>query len=200
VSEYQIAFMEALRGGRRMQQRMFDTIEQRHAHDFGNGRAGLKLYEALLSAVRESGVPEAAMEFEKRFFPLLNRERPRREADADPPEEMSDQDRMPVTANRWGAGSIWISTLCVAAVIFGVLILRFDVLKTTTAGSSTATKAPILDVKAIEPAPGAMADLPPETAIEAPSRPVAKGTETASEPVTESAPTKADEQKPSERQ
>ena len=192
MSEYQTAFMEALRGGRRMQQRMFDTIEQRHAYDLGDGKAGLKLYETLLSAVRESGVPEAAMEFEKRFFPLLNPERPHRAADGGAPEERSDQDRR-------GAGWIWISTLGVAAVIFGVLIVRFDLLKTTTAGSSTATKAAILDVKATEPAPGAIADPAVEKVIEAASS-VEKATETASEPVTESAPTKADEQKPSELQ
>jgi hypothetical protein len=195
VSEYQTAFMEALRGGRRMQQRMFDTIEQRHAHDLGDGRAGLKLYETLLSAVRESGVPEAATEFEKRFFPLLNPERPHRKADVD---EISGQDRITVTADRWGAGWIWVPTLGAAAVIFGVWILGFDVLKTTMAGSSTATKAAIVDVKATEPAPGAMADPAVEKVIEAAS-PVEKATET-SEPVTESAPTKTDEQKPSELQ
>ena len=182
MSEYQIAFTEALRGGRRMQQRIFDTIEERHARDFGDGRAGLKLYEALLSAVRESGVPEAATEFEKRFFPLLNPERQNREADAGPPD-------------RRGVGWIWISTLCVAAVIFGVLILRFDILKTSMAGWSPAAKAPILDVKATEPAPGVVADQPPETATEAPGSD-AKRTEAASEPVTESPPTNADEQKP----
>ena len=199
MSEYQTAFMEALRGGRGMQKRMFDTIEQRHAHDFGDGRAGLKLYETLLSAVRESGVPDAAVEFEKRFFPLLNPERPHRNAGVGPPEEISDQDQETVTGGRWGAGRIWLSTLCVAAVVFAVLILRFDILKTTVAGSSTATKAAILDVKTIEPAPSATADAPAETAIEA-SSPVAKGTETASEPMTESAPAKTDEQKPSELQ
>ena len=196
MSEYQTAFMEALRGGRRMQQRMFDTIEQRHAHDLGDGRAGLKLYETLLSAVRESGVSEAATEFEKRFFPLLNPERPHRKAGVD---EISGQDRNTVTADRWGAGWIWVPTLGAAAVIFGVWILGFDVLKTATAVLSPATKATLLDVKATEPAPGPIADPPPEAAIEAPS-PVAKGTETASEPATELAPTRPDEQKPSELQ
>src|SRR5262245_24826527 len=43
VSVYQAAFVEALRGGRAMQKRVFDTIEERHAKDFGNGRVGQKL-------------------------------------------------------------------------------------------------------------------------------------------------------------
>src|SRR6185369_93420 len=72
VLEHQSAFMEALRGGRQMRKRIFDTLEQHHTHDFGNSRLGPRLYEDLLSAVRESGAAEAVKEFENRFLPLVN--------------------------------------------------------------------------------------------------------------------------------
>jgi len=55
VFEHQAAFMEMLRVGRDMRKRMFDTLEERHAQDFQNGKAGMKLYEELLSAVRDAG-------------------------------------------------------------------------------------------------------------------------------------------------
>ncbi len=54
--EHQIAFIQALRGGRKMRKRMFDTIEQRHTQGFVSGRMGMGLYEDFLSAVRVSGV------------------------------------------------------------------------------------------------------------------------------------------------
>ena len=70
--EHQAEFENALRGGREMRERLFDTMERCYAHDFGNGRAGKGLYERLLSAVRAAGSPEATGEFETRFSPFLN--------------------------------------------------------------------------------------------------------------------------------
>src|SRR5438309_2315651 len=150
VFEHQAAFMDALRAGRAMRKRIFDTIEQRHAHDLGNGRAGMRLYEDLISAVRDSGAPGAAEEFENRFFPLLNPNRSCGEADIDPPKEMTTQDLTAVEDRRrgnWGR----ISDLCVATVILGALILGFNAFKMTAAERPTVTEAPIPAPKAKEP-------------------------------------------------
>jgi hypothetical protein len=40
VLEHQAAFVNALRSGREMQKRIFDTIEKKHAHQFADGRGG----------------------------------------------------------------------------------------------------------------------------------------------------------------
>ena len=115
--------MDALRDGRKMRKRIFDSIAQRHAHDFGNGGSGLKFYEDLLSAVHDSGVPEAAQEFERRFFPLV----------------MTDQDltrgQEAQRSPRWG----WI---CVAAVVVGGLGFGFSLFKMATAEPPTMANAP----------------------------------------------------------
>ena len=66
-----------------MRERMFDTIEQRHAHDLRNGDDGKTFYEDLLSAIRDSGDAQAAQEFESRFLPLLDPDKPSREAEID---------------------------------------------------------------------------------------------------------------------
>jgi hypothetical protein len=63
--EHQAEFVNALRGGREMRERLFDTMERCYAHDFGNGRAGKGLYERLLSAVRAAGSPAATAEFRR---------------------------------------------------------------------------------------------------------------------------------------
>jgi hypothetical protein len=165
VFEHQAAFMETLRAGRVMRKRVFDTLEQCHAHDFGNGRAGMRLYEDLLSAVRDAGVPEAAEEFENRFFPLLNPDRPRSEAGFGTPKEMSNQDRMTAVEDRRGGSWGWISSVCVAAVILGVLILGSNALKITTAELPTVTEAPI-PVKTTEPTSETMTEPAPATASE----------------------------------
>src|SRR5207248_2223347 len=115
--------METLRAGRVMRKRVFDTLEQCHAHDFANGRAGLKLYEDLLSAVRDAGVPEAAEEFENRFSPLLDPDRPRSDAGFGAPKERTNQDRMTAVEDRRRGSWGFISSLCVAAVILGILVL-----------------------------------------------------------------------------
>jgi hypothetical protein len=166
VLEHQAEFMETLRAGRAMRKRVFDTLEQRHAHDFGNGRAGMTLYEDLLSAVRDAGVPQAAEEFEDRFFPLLNPDRPRGETDFGSPKEMTNKDRMTAVEDRRGGSSGWISALCVAAVILGALILGSNALKMTTAEPPTVTEAPIPAAKATEPASETMTEPAPATAAE----------------------------------
>ena len=56
--EHQAEFVNALRSGK-MRERLFDTMEQYYAHDFGNGRAGKGFYGQLLSAVRAAGSSEA---------------------------------------------------------------------------------------------------------------------------------------------
>jgi hypothetical protein len=163
---HQSEFMEMLRGGREMRKRIFDTLEQRHAHDFGNGKEGMKLYEDLLSAVRDAGVPEAEEEFENRFFPLLNPDQLRDGVDFGPAKEMPHQDRMTAVENRRGIGWDWISALCVAAIIVGALILGFNALKMNTAETPIVTEAPIPAAKATEPAPETMTEPAPATAAE----------------------------------
>ena len=71
VLESHAVFVNALRGGHEIRTRIFDVIEQYHANDFGDGMAGIQLYEELLSALRDSGMPEVVKEFERRFAPLL---------------------------------------------------------------------------------------------------------------------------------
>jgi len=90
VLEHRAAFVNALRiSGDEIRRRIFDTIEQHHAHDFANGRAGIELYEELLCALRDSGTPEVMKEFERRFFPLLSPSPAH--SNAGPREEMTDQ-------------------------------------------------------------------------------------------------------------
>jgi hypothetical protein len=163
---HQSEFMEMLRGGREMRKRIFDTLEQRHAHDFGNGKEGMKLYEDLLSAVRDAGVPEAEEEFENRFLPLLNPDQLRDGVDFGPAKEMPRQDRMTAVEDRRGIGWDWISALCVAAIIVGALILGFNALKMSTAETPIVTEAPIPAAKATEPAPETMTEPAPATAAE----------------------------------
>jgi len=63
VLEHRAVFVNALRiSGDEIRRRIFDTIEQHHAHDFANGRAGIELYEELLYALRDSGMPEVMNE------------------------------------------------------------------------------------------------------------------------------------------
>jgi hypothetical protein len=172
VFEHRAEFMVMLREGRAIRDRMFDTIEQSHAHDFGNGRLGKGLYEDLLSAVRDSGAPQAAEEFERRFFPYLNPVRTGAEPD-------TTKDRRRVV---WGLAAV----LCVAAVS-GVLILGLNGFKSTASERLTATEAPIPVAKANEPASAAMTESAPETVAETPiSAENAEGS--ASETMGESAP------------
>jgi cell division septation protein DedD len=119
VSEY-TAFISAMRAGRKMRERMFDTIEQRHAHDLRNGEDGKRFYEDLLSAVRDCGDTQAAQEFECRFLPLLNADNPSRNAEIGPHDEITKQDR--AGSQRHG-GWGWVSAAGVAAIALGALLL-----------------------------------------------------------------------------
>jgi hypothetical protein len=65
--EHRDSFIGALRAGPGMRTRVFDTLEERFAHDLGTGRAGKILYDALHSVVRDAGVTGAEEEFEDPF-------------------------------------------------------------------------------------------------------------------------------------
>jgi hypothetical protein len=125
VLEHRAGFVNALRSGDEIRRRIFDTIEQHHAHDFANGRAGIELYEELLYALRDSGMPEVMKEFERRFSPLLSPSPPLRNGHLGPREEMTDQDLDVTTvlhhrpARDWGRMSI----LYVAAFFGSFVIL-----------------------------------------------------------------------------
>ncbi len=138
--EHQAAFTEMLRVGRDMRKRMFDTLEERHAQDFENGKAGRKLYEDLLSAVRDAGVPEAVTEFESRFLPLLNRDRPQGDAESGFSGGVTDRDRMIAAEDRRGGGWVWIWSLAVAAVITGALFFGYSFLKVTASKPPAVTE------------------------------------------------------------
>jgi hypothetical protein len=177
VYEHQAAFMHALRDGRAMRERIFDTIEQHHADDFGNGRLGKGLYEDLLSAVRDSGVPEAAEEFEERFFPYINPDQKRGEPDT--------------TKDRWRVGWGLAGVLCVAAVL-GALVLGFNGFKFNASERLAVTEAPIPAAKAKEPASETMTEWAPATVTETPIS-AGKAEEPASETMAESTPSMAPE-------
>ena len=137
--EHQAAFVDMLRVGRDMRKRMFETLEERHADDFGSGKSGRKLYDDLLSAVRDAGVPEAVTEFESRFLPLLTRKR--QQADAQPG-FATDLDLMSAAQGRWRAGWVWLWSLAGAVVIAGALFLGYNYLKTTAERLPSVTEAP----------------------------------------------------------
>ena len=132
VLEHQSAFMEALRGGRQMRKRIFDTLEQHHTHDFGNSRLGPRLYEDLLSAVRESGAAEAVKEFESRFLPLVNTDPARDNAHDDVSGELTKAVR--ATAARDRKLSSWIGVSVVLTITtLTAFIIGFKGLKITPA-------------------------------------------------------------------
>src|SRR6202022_592840 len=115
-------FMETLRAGREMRKRVFDTLEHRNAHAFGNGGGGVKVYEDFFSVCAEGEGRK------NRFFPLLNPARPRGEADFGTPKAMTNQDRMTAVEDGRGSSWGWISATCVAAAILGALILGSNAL------------------------------------------------------------------------
>src|SRR5436853_6180994 len=117
--------MDALRSGREMRKCIFDTIAQRHAHDFGNSRVGPGLYEELLSAVRESGAREAIKEFENRFYPLLNSDPSRDNPHIGSPEEITSEHQLIAVTDRGRSGWGMISALSLVAFL-GALILGFN--------------------------------------------------------------------------
>src|SRR3974390_3329840 len=156
-----------------MRERMFDIIEQHHADDFGNGRLGKGLYEDLLSAVRDSGVPEAAQEFEERFFPYLNPNRKHGEPEA--------------AKDRWRVGRGLAAVLCMAAVL-GALIVGFTAYKKTASERLAVTEAPIPAANATEPASETVTESTPATVGQTPIPARKPEEEAASETMTESAP------------
>jgi hypothetical protein len=189
VFEHQAAFVDMLRVGRDMRKRMFDTLEERHADDFGNGKAGRRLYDDLLSAVRDAGVPEAVTEFESRFLPLLNKKRPHAAAQ---PGFAADLDVMSGARGRWRAGWVWTWSLAGAVAIAGALFLGYNYLKTTTGQSPTVTEAP---PGAGQPA-GAASEAPAVT--EAPVAPAGAAEPVSEPPVATGAPVPAEHEQTSE--
>jgi endonuclease YncB( thermonuclease family) len=162
--EHQAEFANALRGGREMRERLFDTMERCYAHDFGNGRAGKGLYERLLSAVRAAGSPEATGEFETRFSPFLNPDEKHLNADdvghlaaiTDPEVTTTVQDR---PRRKWGK----VFALSLAGFL-GAFSIGFNVQSTMTAATIARAKAAaesasgmmaqptqVVGVKALEP-------------------------------------------------
>jgi hypothetical protein len=172
VLKHQAAFTDALRAGRKMRKHIFDTIEKRHAYDLGNDRRGKGLYEVLLLAVRDSGVPEAAEEFEDRFLPLLNADRHRSESHPASREEM-------IKHRGW----VWVSAVCVAAVL-GTLILGLNAFKMIAAARPTVIEPPMV-AKATEPASETLTEPLPAMAAEVPI-PGANAIQSGSKTTTES--------------
>jgi hypothetical protein len=161
VSEY-AAFINAMRAGHKMRARMFDTIEQRHTHDFGSGEDGKRLYEALLAAVRDCGDPQAAEEFESRFLPLLNPDRSSREDAIGSDEEKTEEEQ---TENRWRGG--WLAAACVAAIAFGALLLVNGLrVKTADRPSIAASSIPAAHATV---SPDTINEAAPEREAEAPT-------------------------------
>jgi hypothetical protein len=164
VSEY-AAFINAVRAGRKMRERMFDTLEERHAHDLRSGDDGKRLYEDLLSAVRDSGDPQAAEEFECRFFPFVDPDNPSREAEMGPGEEITKEDGAEV--RRRGGGWSWVSAACVAAIALGALLLGFNGLRMKTGDQSTLAGSSVPAAHATVPS-DTVNEAAPEAAAEAP--------------------------------
>jgi len=133
VSGY-AAFISAMRAGPKMRERMFDTIEQRHAYDFGDSGVGKRLYEDLLSAVRDCGDTQAAEEFECRFSPLLDPDHPRRDAEIGLGEEITKEDR---TDRGWRGSWGWTSAVSAAAIVLVALFLGFNAMRMKTADRPT---------------------------------------------------------------
>src|SRR5262249_32711884 len=190
VLQHQAAFMDELRAGRQMRKCIFDTIEQRHTRDFGNSRVGPRLYEELLSAVRDSGAREAAKEFEIRFFPLVNSDPSRDKVDFDLSEEVTKHDGVAPMADRRRAS--WGPIYAVFVVAFaGALIVAVNAVKITSAEATRSVAKPALAAETTE------TTLPPaqavETETEAPMEST-KSSELATELRTEAVPAAAAEQ------
>jgi endonuclease YncB( thermonuclease family) len=153
VLEHQAEFVNALRSGK-MRERLFDTMEQYCAHDFGNGRAGKGFYEQLLSAVRTAGSPEAIKEFETRFSPFLNPHQKHLNAgDVGHLEGITDTEVTTAVQDRprseWGR----VFALYLAAFL-GAFIIGLTVIGMTATEQSTMTAATIPRAKAAESASG----------------------------------------------
>jgi hypothetical protein len=177
--------MDALRGGRLMRKYMFDSIEQHHADDFGNSMVGPRLYQDILSAVRESGTADAVKEFESRFFPLVNSDPSRDKAAI----AIAEAEQAAAAAARRGRGK-WVGiSVVVVAAFLGAAMVGVKSLKITAAEAKRSPKlmateimpaaaqpviseAPVAETKTIEPA----SELMPEEA------PALSGTEESTGP------------------
>jgi hypothetical protein len=150
VLEHQAVFVNALRSGHEIRKRIFDVIEQHHANDFRNGREGIELYEELLSALRDSGMPEVMKEFERRFSPLLNPDPPLGNAELGARRESVDQDVATARQDRrrldWGR----MAMLYVVAFV-GTFIIAVSVLRMAATERASVTAVPIPSAKAAEP-------------------------------------------------
>src|SRR6202011_4083017 len=192
VVEHQVAFIQALRSGHKMRKRMFDTIEQRHKHDFVSSRMGMGFYEDLFSAVRVSGVPEAVEEFESRFLPLLDSDETRGDADVGAQDEMAQHGTMEMQNRRW-AGRVGLSALCLAAFVTA-LIVGVRVISMSAAEQPNSQELTITAAKPTEPASETMSEGTQAVAVPA-SVPAMDVTEPVSETTAESAPAISAEQK-----
>ena len=151
--EHQAEFVNALRSGK-MRERLFDTMEQYYAHDFGNGRAGKGFYEQLLSAVRAAGSSEAIKEFETRFSPFLNPHQKHLNAGdvghlagiTDPEVTTAVQD--PPRSERGRASALYL------AAFLGAFIIGLTVIGMSATEQSTMTAATTPRAKAAESASG----------------------------------------------
>jgi hypothetical protein len=195
VVEHQGAFIQALRSGHKMRKRMFDTIEQRHKHDFVSSRMGMGLYEDLLSAVRVSGVLEAVEEFESRFLPLLESDQTRGDADVGAQDEMAQHGTTEMQNRRW-AGRIGISALCLAAFATA-LIVGVRVIGMSAAEQPSSRELAITAAKPTEPASETMSEGAQAVEVRA-SVPDMDVPEPASETTAEPVPAISVEQKPSD--
>ena len=192
VVEHQVAFIQALRSGHKMRKRMFDTIEQRHKHDFVSSRMGMGFYEDLFSAVRVSGVPEAVEEFESRFLPLLDSDKTRGDADVGAQDEMAQHGTTEMQNRRW-ASRVGISALCLAAFVTA-LIVGVRVISGTAAEQPGSQELTITAARPTEPASETMGEAAQATAVRT-SVPTMDVTEPASETTAEPTPAISAEQK-----
>jgi hypothetical protein len=175
VLEHQSAFMDALRNGRQMRKRVFDTIEQHHAEDFGNSKVGPRLYADILAAVRESGAAEALTEFESRFLPLVNSD-PARDTAAIRISQQAAAEA--AAADRKRGAWVGLSVVLLVAMV-GAAVVGFRTVKITPAQAGRSAHKPM--ATQIMPAP-------PQAVIK--EAPVAetKAPEPAFETVTEESP------------
>jgi len=154
VLEHHAVFVNALRGGHEIRKRIFDVIEQYHAKDFRDGREGVELYEELLSALRNSGMPDVVKEFERRFAPLLNPHAPRGNGKLGPQKKMTDKNVLAAVRDRRRRGRM--AMLYVAAFV-GTFIIAVSILRMTTT-ERTVTAATIPSAQAAEPVSEATTD------------------------------------------
>ena len=143
--EHQAEFVNALRSGK-MRERLFDTMEQYYAHDFGNGRAGKGFYEQLLSAVRAAGSSEAIKEFETLFSPFLNPHQKHLNAGdvghlagiTDPEVTTAVQD--PPRSERGRASALYLAAF-LGAFIIGLTVIGMSATEQSTMTAATTPRA-----------------------------------------------------------